>query len=548
MADPFALYQEHKLAVLAVVLAIASLTLWFRRDRRLDKMPGPRGWPLIGIGISLPHKAHFRFREWAAQYGEVFRLRVGWFNWVVINSPQAMQEILNKQSQYTSSKMPAPLGNDVVMGGMRMFTLAYGQKWRAYRNITHQLLSSTMTNTFVPSQEYEVKQLLYDLSTSNRDQQEFQMHVRRFAFSIMMTSTYGLRVTNWDDEDVQHALASARILGSITRAGAFLVDELPFLARLPAWLQPGRRQAEAYAKPMLEAKMLLWRRLQKQVAEGNAPVCYARELMENSDSWRKQGLRDEDAAWVAGGNLEAGSTTTSVTLLSLLLHLAAEPRAQQAAHDELMRVVGPDRPPVFDDMPSLPYIRACIKEVLRMHPTPFWGIKHYTDADVVYKDYVIPKGTILLGNTSFIHYDPDRYDEPFVFRPERYLGFPKYSSEYANQGDPYQRDHFTFGMGRRICPGARLAENSLDLALANIVWAFEVRPPLVDGVEAKSMDVSDDAWEDTSFRGPKPFGVRFVPRGQSRLELVQSQWKEAEREGYVLRGQRVNVNGYVERN
>ncbi|KAK3307263.1 putative O-methylsterigmatocystin oxidoreductase [Chaetomium strumarium] len=510
-------------------------------------MPGPGGLPLIGIGISLPDKAHVRFRQWASQYGEVFKLRVGWFDWVVINSPQAMHEILNKQSIHTSSKMPAPLGNDVVMGGMRMFTLPYGQKWRTYRNISHQLLSSTMTATFVPSQEYEAKQLLFDLATDNKNQDEFQMHIRRFAFSIMMTSTYGMRVTNWDDENVHHALASARILGQITRAGAFVVDELPVLARLPAWLQPGRRQAEAYAKPMLEAKMLLWRNLQRQVAEGNAPVCYARELMENSDGWRKQGLRDEDAAWVAGGNLEAGSTTTSVTLLSLLLHLAAAPHVQETAHAELMRVVGPDRTPTFDDIKDLPYVRACVKEVLRMHPTPFWGIKHFADADVVYKNYVIPKGTILLGNTSFLHYDPDRYEEPFEFRPERYLGFPKYSSEYANQGDPYQRDHFTFGMGRRICPGSRLAENSLDIALANVLWAFEVRPPLVDGVEAAGVDVSDDAWDDTSFRGPKPYKIRFVPRSKDRLERVQSQWGEAKKEGYILRGQRVDVNGYVQK-
>ncbi|KAK0637052.1 putative O-methylsterigmatocystin oxidoreductase [Bombardia bombarda] len=518
---------DHMALVIGLAVVVYYCTWsWFIRDRRLDKMPGPKGLPFIGVGISLPDKPHVRFREWATRYGEVFKIRVGWYNWVIINSPAAMQEVLNKQSLHTSSKMPAPLGNDVVMGDMRMFTLAYGPKWRAYRNITHQLLSSTMTATFVPSQEFEVKQLLFDLATDNKQQTEFQMHIRRFAFSIMMTSTYGLRVTNWDDQD------------------------LPFLARLPVWLQPGRRRAQAYAKPMLEAKMILWRRLQRQIAEGGAPVCYARELIENSDAWRKAGLKDEDAAWVAGGNLEAGSTTTSVTLLSLILHLAADPHVQKTAYDELARVVRPGRAPCFDDVPNLPYIRACVKEILRMHPTPFWGIKHYADVDATYKDYVIPKGTILLGNTPFIHYDPSRYDEPFVFKPERYLGFLKYSAEYANQGDPYQRDHFTFGVGRRICPGSRLAENSLDIAVANILWAFEVRPPLgEDGVEevGGGLDDSDDAWEDTSFRGPKPFEVRFVPRDGGVVGKIEKQWEKARQEGYVLRGQRVDVNGYVQR-
>lgn len=448
------------------------------------------------------------------------------------------------QSIITSSKMPAPMGDDVVSRGMRMFTLPYGPKWRAYRTIVHQLVSSTMTATFIPTQEYETKQLLFDLATDNANQRDFYWHLRRFSFSIIMTSTYGTRVNHWDHEDVHHAAHSGRILGQITRAGAFIVDELPILARLPSWLQPGHQRAEQFGKQLLEAKMRLWRRLQAQLDAGKAPTCYAREMMENSDSWRKQGLTDEDAAWIAGGIVEVGSHTTAVTLSNLVLHMAANPRVQQVAQEELMRVVGPNRTPVYEDIKDLPYIRACIKEVLRVCPTPIWGIKHYADADVTYRDYVIPKGTVLLANTSFMHYDPERYDDPFDFRPERYLSHPKYSAEYAAQSDPYQRDHFSFGAGRRICPGTRLAENSLNISLANMLWAFEIRPPIVQGVEAK-MDTSDDAYENTSFRGAKPFTVRFVPRGNDRVELVKREWEQARKEGYVLRGKDVDLNGVI---
>jgi len=437
------------------------------------------------------------------------------------------------------------MGDDVVSRGMRMFTMPYGPKWRTYRAIVHQLVSSTMTATFIPTQEYETKQLLFDLATDNANQRDFYQHLRRFSFSIIMTSTYGTRVNRWDHEDLQHADRSSRIIGQITRAGAFVVDELPFLARLPTWLQPGRKQAEAVAKPLLEAKMRLWRRLQKQLAAGQAPTCYAREMMEKSDSWRKEGLTDEDAAWIAGGIVEVGSHTSSTTLFNLVLHLAAYPRVQQVAHDELMRIVGPNRTPVYDDINDLPYIRACIKEVLRMCPTPIWGIKHYADADVTYKDYIIPKGTVLLANTSFMHYDPERYDEPFTFRPERYLDHPKYSSEYAAQSDPYKRDHFAFGGGRRVCPGTRLAENTLNIAVANMLWAFEIRPPIVQGAEAEGMDLSDDAYDSTHFRGLKPFAVRFVPRGDDRVQLIKRQYEQAMKEGYVLRSNDVDVNGVV---
>ena len=97
MSEAFAVKQFHLLPIFAIFLAVVSVSAWLRRDRRLDKLPGPRGYPLIGIGISLPPKAPARLREWASMYGEVFTMRVGWYNWVVINSPQAFREILDKQ-------------------------------------------------------------------------------------------------------------------------------------------------------------------------------------------------------------------------------------------------------------------------------------------------------------------------------------------------------------------------------------------------------------------------------------------------------------------
>ena len=97
MLEAIAVNQTHLLTIVGVFLAVVSIVAWLSRDRRLDKLPGPKGYPLIGIGISLPPKAPARLREWGSMYGEVFKMRVGWYNWVVINSPQAFRDILDKQ-------------------------------------------------------------------------------------------------------------------------------------------------------------------------------------------------------------------------------------------------------------------------------------------------------------------------------------------------------------------------------------------------------------------------------------------------------------------
>lgn len=212
---------------------------------------------------------------------------------------------------------------------------------------------------------------------------------------------------------------------------------------------------------------------------------------------------------------------------NLILYLAANPDVQNTAFEELESVVGDTRAPTYEDLANLPFISACLKEIWRLCPAPAWILRHFTDADVTYKDYVIPEGTAIVINSAALHFDPERYPDPFQFRPERYINHRKRAAEYAAAADPYERDHFTFGAGRRICPGSRFAENALTLALANMVWAFEIKPGVVvvDGKEQEGqLDFSDDAFDEVPIKSAKPFKARFVPRSDARLDIVNANW------------------------
>ncbi|KEY74809.1 hypothetical protein S7711_06496 [Stachybotrys chartarum IBT 7711] len=539
-------FEPHKVASFALLIGGLVIAIsWLRRDRRLDTVPGPKGpYPFIGLGLFLPLKSPTFFHDWALQYGDIFKVRVFWYDFVFINTPDAVREILEKQAIATSSKAPAPMSHDIITGGKRMPTMSYGPHWRAQRSLVRVITTVPMTATFQPSQEFEAKQLLFDLATKNDNQRDFYQHMRRYAFSIIMTNTFGERVKHWDHPDMQNAMKTQDLLRSTMRPFSFLVDELPPLQRLPSWLQPGRKRAVEIAEQVLEVKMRLWRRMEKQFEAGTAPHCYARQILEKKQSWYAAGLDDEDLAWVAGGLIEAGFETTAVALNSLVLYLAANPQVQERAQQELKRVVGTARMPTFADMHNLPYVRACVKEVLRINPMLIPGVRHFTDTDIVYKHHTIPKGTVLVTNTSFLHFDPSRYDKPFEFMPERFLNHKLYSSEYAAMSDPHARDHFTFSTARRTCPGARLAENSLDIALAGILWAFEVLPPQEHGAESKVV-CGDDAFFPGPFHIPIPFAARFVPRDDARLMVIREQWGIATRDGYDLRGARVDLDGVV---
>lgn len=242
--------------------------------------------------------------------------------------------------------------------------------------------------------------------------------------------------------------------------------------------------------------------------------------------------------------IEAGSETTSSAVNSALKYLAAYPEAQQKAHEEISRVIGDGRSPTFDDESDLPYIRSIVKEILRLRPVTNLGSPHYTTEDTPYGDYVIPKNTIVAICQYAAHYD-SRYPNPEVFRPERFLNHTLKAGAYASHPDPYERDHFSFGAGRRICPGMHLAENSIFVVLAKVLWAFEIRPPMgADGKE-EAVDVSDQAYEPGMNTLPKPFKLRFEPRNKKREQVMLTEWEKARADGYMLGSVKVDADGIV---
>lgn len=242
--------------------------------------------------------------------------------------------------------------------------------------------------------------------------------------------------------------------------------------------------------------------------------------------------------------IEAGSETTSSALNSAIKYLAAFPDVQKKANVELTKAVGDNRSPTFEDEADLPYIRAMVKEILRIRPVTNIGTPHFTTADIKYKDLHIPKGTVVSINQYALHYDA-RYDRPEDFIPDRYLNHHLKAGAYSAHPDPFERDHFGFGAGRRICPGMHLAENSLLITLAKLLWAFEILPPVDEHGKPEKIDVSDDAYEDGGNTLPKPYRIRFRVRNKTRADVLEAEWEKARVEGYYLGSTRVDAKGMM---
>jgi cytochrome P450 len=179
--------------------------------------------------------------------------------------------------------------------------------------------------------------------------------------------------------------------------------------------------------------------------------------------------------------------------------------------------------PVFEDSPSLPYVRAMVKEVLRWRTASNDHVQHVSTGDVIYKDIFIPKGSSLCLNIWGLNFDPEIFPEPQKFVPERYLGKPALemtTGECINAANPRdQRDHWGFGAGRRVCPGYNLAENSLFILTARLLWAFDVRAPINERT-GKALEY--DLWDfpASNLFGPNPFRAEFKIRDAEREKIV----------------------------
>lgn len=125
--------------------------------------------------------------------------------------------------------------------------------------------------------------------------------------------------------------------------------------------------------------------------------------------------------------------------------------------------------------------------------------------------------------------NPDLYDDPQSFKPERYLNKPLAAAEYLNSNDPYERDHFTYGAGRRVCPGVHVAEKSLYINIVRTLWGFDIR-------RSKGPDGKLEELDLTFVRGflsvPKKYPCDLSPRSAKHAAVIRETFKRAEQDGF----------------
>ncbi|KAK0223130.1 cytochrome P450 [Armillaria fumosa] len=479
--------------------------------------PGPSTVPLLGnLHIFPTEYAHYRFTKWARIYGDVYSLKVGPTTAIVITSAAAVKELMDKRSASTADRPPHYMA-DVVTGGFNMVLARYSDAWRVLRKNAHMMLTPKASLEHLPIQRAEAAQLMYDILHAP---ETFYTHVRRYSSSTILSITYGKRCPRYQSPEATLFFEAQHLWELVLEPGAHPpLDILPFLKHLPgAW----KRLCEETRRLQRELYFALLDECQERLRHGQENGCFMEKVLQNQELL---GLNRELVGYLGGVLIEGGSDTTSSFLQSLILALVEFPEAQRKAQEEIHKIVGDQRLPALDDFTDLPYIQAVIKETHRFRPVAPIAIPHGTLAAEEYRGYMIPKGATIFVNTWGIFHDPDVYDEPEDFNPDRYL-LTEHGTKLGVDDSAF-RSNLAFGSGRRICPGIHLANNSLMLNTMNLIWAFQFSRA-EDSVTNATLPIDIFNYEKGILTAPRPFPCRITPRSEGKAKLIKRAFLDAE--------------------
>jgi cytochrome P450 len=535
------------LALLGVFLTF--MILYDHYDKR-GLPPGPPALPLLGNYFSLPKsKSWLLFTSWSKKYvstklmfimsilkrvitlyqGGIYTFYNGLTPRVIISDPHIAFKLLTGRSNKYSSRPPQVMF-DKFSQGSSIISHPYGLGWNLRRKVFHQFLNITAIQIYKERQEAEASRMIYQISQDEGKQ--WKQAIERFISSIIFSLSYGRRIDSLDSKVLKKKLRMIGYAAGFLVPGRYVVESLPILNYLPSFIARWKNPVMEMGKENKEFDIGLVDNVREDMEKSNGVSEGKGSLTENMILGAQAGDRDLQTLQMNDGHFAgissslfgAGSVTTIKSLGDCVLAMILHPWVFVAAQKEIDEVVGSFRSPTFEDREKLPYLDALVKETLRWRPVIPNGLNHATSEADVYEGYRIPKGTTISFNTWGMHQDPTYFPSPEEFAPERFL--PETDERFREElkGEnifPGRHGHSGFGWGRRICAGADLATNNMFIALAKLIWGFELMP--AEGENYEDLEFVGDF-----VNGVGNFRCRWRVRSEEYGNMMEGEAKVAE--------------------
>ncbi|CAN1311338.1 Cytochrome P450 71D11 (Fragment) [Linum perenne] len=453
--------------LLISILALILFTILIKSKPRSPNPPPPPGpwkFPIIGhihhlAGTTLPHH---RLRDLSQTHGPVMLLRLGEISHVIISSADAAKQI---------------------------FKTPYGDFWRHIRKLcTTELLSPKRVGSFRPIREEEGMNFVRRIAASAGSTVNLSRMVFLLTYGVTSRIAFGKGCKVQDDEYVP---AVEEIMAAAVGFGvADLFPSVTWLQRMSG-MKAKLERLHGVQDKLLESIIAEHRGRRRTEDENRGIETEDEDLVDallnlqrdNGDNQIGFSLTNDNIKAVIGDVFIAGSETSSTTIEWAISELIKNPTAMKKAQNEVRTVFGKKGRVDEGGLHELSYLKLVIKETLRLHtPAPLL-VPRESREECEVGGYQIPAKATILVNAWAIARDPGTWDEPEVFRPERFLdGMIDY------KGTNFE--YLPFGAGRRMCPGITFGIANTELPLANLLFYFDWKLPGDRRMESLDMEES----------------------------------------------------------
>ena len=479
-------------AVLFVMFICGLLVFQKGRKPKLNKIPGPFGWPVLGNLPNLGSKPHKRLTDYRSQYGDIYQITMGSCPTVVLNGIKTIRQALIKQSEDFAGR-PDFYSFKFIANGNSMGFSDYGPKWKMHRRIAQNALTLCGNKKYNPIEEAivaEARLLVRNLIKSNGDPIDPHDEIFLSIGNIICALCFGRRYQR-DDPDFVQLVKNNDEFMAFAGAGN-PVDIMPWMRHFT------KRSFKQFLK-ILDTMNNLCLKKQKEHFDTYDPS-YVRDVTDALIKATKEipqsekdsvGLTDVHILTTLQELIGAGFDTIASTLHWSLLYMITNPEYQEKVHAEIRKVFGLEKDPDYCELSELPFTEATIFETLR-HSCIFpFSLPHSTTKDTMINGHFVSDKTLVFVNLWSVSHDPENFPQPEVFNPYRFL------SADGKSVDRAKIDLFLpFGAGKRKCPGEQLAKLELFLFFTILMQSckFEKVPgenPKVDskfGLTLKPLD------------------------------------------------------------
>nr|XP_043624788.1 cytochrome P450 78A5-like [Erigeron canadensis] len=447
------------------------------RDSKLNpsKIPGPVGWPFLGILPKMGYHAHRKLASMASSMDatRLMAFSLGSTRVVITSHPETAKEILSGSA---FSDRPIKESASLLMFERAIGFAPSGMYWRHLRRIaSNHMFSPKRVSGLEWVRQQVCNEMVEKVSKEMMERRIVELRgiLQKGSLRNVMESVFGCGLGIEKEEELRFMVKEGyELIGEFHWGDYFPIRVLDFSGV--------RRRCH---KLTIKVKNLIGQIIEERkrnfegVDNGQNDFLSILLCLPNEDQ-----LTHDDMLAVLWEMIFRGTDTVAILLEWIMARMVLHQDIQAKAQHEIDEHVGSrHRRHVQDsDIPNLCYLQAIVKEVLRLHPPgPLLSWARLATVDVHVAKFFIPAGTTAMVNMWAITHDSSIWKNPWDFNPDRFMeeDFPIMGSDLRLA---------PFGSGRRVCPGKPLGLATVHLWLARLLQHYKWLPS-----SAKAVDLSE---------------------------------------------------------